>query len=119
MNFLRDKIDNAVAFDTGELAGITEAFYNWMNKLNTRKQGTSMKSFFLSQITITKEQVQETLLQFGSPRSCDEWKIVAQELNVGDIPHSWFIIREIYLRFLFYFKSFYFSSLHFNFYCLP
>jgi len=99
MNFLRDKIDNDVAFDTGELSGITEAFYYWMTKLNNRKQGTTMKSFFLSQITITKEQVQEKMLQLGSPRSCDEWKVVAQELNVGvDIPHSWFIIRETYLR---------------------
>jgi hypothetical protein len=47
---------------------------------------------------ITKEQVQEKILQLGSPINCDEWKIVAQDLNVGDIPHSWFIIRETYLR---------------------
>lgn len=111
MNFLRDKISDT-SFDTGDLSGITESFYNWMTKLNNRKQGTTMKSFFLSQITITKEQVQEEkMLQHGSPMSSNDWKKVAIDLKVGDVPHSWFIIRETYLRFLFYIIVFLFILL--------
>lgn len=97
MTLLRHKKNNT-PFGTGDLSGITEVFFDWMTKLNSRKQGTIMKSLFLSQITITKEQVQNKILQSGSCMSNKDWAVVAIELDLYDIPHSWFIIREAYLR---------------------
>jgi len=38
------------------------------------------------------------MLEAESPMSAKDWKEVALSLNFNDIPHSWFIIRETYLR---------------------
>jgi hypothetical protein len=82
--------------------GISSAFHEWLLHLNHRKQGTIIKSFYLSQITIKKEQIESaisTSLCSGSSLTTNEWKRIASHLNFDAIPHSWFILREEYIRY--------------------
>lgn len=82
--------------------GISSTFHSWLLNLNQRKQGTIIKSFYLGQIIIKKEEIESaiaTAFSSGSSLTINEWKTIATQLNYEAIPHSWFIIREEYIRY--------------------
>jgi hypothetical protein len=82
--------------------GITARFHDWLSKINQRKQGTIIKSIYFSQIIIKREEVESaisTSFASGTNLTINEWKKIASQLNYDAIPHSWFIIRELYIRY--------------------
>ncbi len=90
-------------FDNGELAGISKALYGWFSKLGLAKQGTTIKSYYLSQLSIDKEQV-DKLLKDHSFKSTqhmtkNDWITLASSLKYEDTPHSWYLLREEYVRY--------------------
>ncbi len=95
MNYFESKLQNVVLGE-GDLSQFTVKFHTWLIKINARKQGSLMKSFFLSQISITKEEIKQNLT---TNMTSNEWKRIATNLKCTDIPHAWFIIKENYLRY--------------------
>jgi hypothetical protein len=82
--------------------GISASFHGWLSKINQRKQGTIIKSIYFTQIVIKREEVESavsTSFTSGSNLTTNEWKKIASQLNYDAIPHSWFIIRELYIRY--------------------
>lgn len=71
--------------------------------MNRKKQGTVMKSYFLSQIIIDKAKVIQ-LIEDNSlnPQNMtiEEWQLIAKSLNFELIPHAWYLLKEGYLRYL-------------------
>lgn len=61
-----------------------------------------MKSFFLFQLSIQQERVAKLIqdhsfIPAGMTRK--EWAVIATALGHENVPHSWYIIREEYLRY--------------------
>ena len=96
------RLSQNTAFDEGELTGITGSFHSWLSEIKVPKQGTIMKSFFLFQLSIQQERVTK-LIQDNSFKPAGmtrkEWVVIATALGHENVPHSWYIIREEYLRY--------------------
>lgn len=90
-------------FDREELVGISKTLFDWFSKLGLAKQGTIIKSFYLSQRSVDKEQVDKLLKNYSFKSAANvtknEWIKIASSLKYDDTPHSWYLVREEYLRY--------------------
>lgn len=96
------KVLEGAEFGKGELMGISKDFYTWLSCVVVAKQGTILKSFFLSQLSIEKDQVEK--LVEGHSRSISsmtksDWIKIASTLKYDNIPFSWYIVSEEYTRY--------------------
>jgi hypothetical protein len=69
--------------------------------MNVKRQGTTIKSYFLSQIMIDKQKIDQIIEEKRlkpNQMTIEEWQSIATHLKFDFIPHSWFIIKEGYTR---------------------
>jgi hypothetical protein len=95
-------VSQNTAFDEGELTGITSPFHTWFSEIKVPKQGTIMKSFFLFQLPIHQERVAKLIQDHGFKSAGmirKDWIVLGTALGHENVPHSWYIIREEYLRY--------------------
>lgn len=88
---------NVCEFGGGDLSKFSQSFYSWLSNVNPRKSGTIIKSIFLSQISITEGQLQDKVK--GPNMSDNDWKEIAKDMKLEQIPHAWFILKEYYRRY--------------------
>jgi hypothetical protein len=97
VDYFKEKLKNC-AFGNGVLEKFTEAFYSWLLKVHVRKRGTIIKSFYFSQVPIDITQVRPLVQMYGF-MTINEWKKIATDLKYEIVPHSWYIIKEKFLRY--------------------
>ena len=67
-----------------------------------KELGKLVYAVAISDGCIQKEEVERIIassFSSGSSLTVSEWKKIASQLNLNGKPHSWFIIREEYIRY--------------------